>query len=142
MKPDDTRKDKIRALALEGRATTEIGKTLGLPESTVRYYTVKLLAEGAIPPAALRKKNTYATREQRRRIAQKYRMSYGVRYGNLSDLVGSLLPKQVDWLLAQVPVDGSLIDVLRGVVNDAYAEEIEQRQNPPAPSRAGPHAKD
>lgn len=135
MKPNDTRKEKIRALALEGRAITEMGKTLGLPESTVIYYLVKLLAEGAIPPAALRKKNAYTPREQRRRIAQKYRMSYGVRYGHLSDLVGSLPPKQVDWLLAQVPVDGSLIDVLRGVVNDAYAEEFEQRQNPQTQER-------
>lgn len=126
MKPDDTRKEKIHALALEGMTMSKIAETLEIPESTVRYHITKLLEEGAIPPAAERKKNKDASRSQRRWLASKYRMSYGVRYGNLSDLVGSLPPKQVDWLLAQVPVDGSLIDVLRGMVNDAYAEEIEQ----------------
>lgn len=50
-----------------------------------------------------------------------------IRTGSAKELAGLLTDDEFGWLLNQVPKGGSLMLAISGLVSDAYAEDVEDK---------------
>ena len=110
---------EIQALAAEGLKASIIADRVGLKVGAVRKRISRLISEGKLPRAANRNGRASSGLHSYGQVYYRY----GATFGRISYLLESLPPKQAEWLLAQVPEGGKVIDVLRGIVTDAYFEE-------------------
>jgi predicted ArsR family transcriptional regulator len=116
--------DRLVALALEGCSRAEIAEQMGLPVGTVTTRMGRLMRDGLIPKATLRK-----NRHVYRRTAEGIRSEYGKRLGWIVQIMVGLTQEQTQWLMDQVPEGGQVADALRGIVVDAYFDHLEGSEN-------------
>jgi predicted ArsR family transcriptional regulator len=117
-KADNT---QVLALAKEGRRAAEIAAVTGLKATAVRSRISRLMAEGALPRVARRNGSATTLAYTYGRVYYQY----GTTLGRIGHLIATTPPEQVTWLLDQIPEGGQLIDVLRGLIADAYMDEVE-----------------
>lgn len=110
---------KIKVLAMEGRTALEIAIRVGFSRRTVSYRLGKLMREGAIPQAKLRRVATLNGNYALRRLREKT----GIKSGVMADIMGMLTDKEIGWVVKNVPLDSTLATFLAMLVRDAVAEE-------------------
>ena len=104
---------------MEGRTALEIAIRVGFSRRTVSYRLGKLMREGAIPQAKLRRVATLNGNYALRRLREKT----GIKSGVMADIMGMLTDKEIGWVVRNVPLDSTLATFLAMLVRDAVAEE-------------------
>lgn len=116
-KADNT---QVLALAKDGMRAAEIAAITGLKTTAVRSRISRLMAAGALPRVARRNGSAATMAYTYGRVYYQY----GTTLGRIGQLIATTPPEQVTWLLNQIPEGGQLIDVLRGLIADAYMDEV------------------
>jgi predicted ArsR family transcriptional regulator len=111
----------VLALTLKGKTIRDISDRLGLPFQRTKTHVNALLRQGLIPSAVTRKNACRFTEAELFLRNESTRRQ--VRYGQIIDILLGLHVNQINWLLDQIPKNGSLSDVLRAIIVDAYEEE-------------------
>jgi hypothetical protein len=106
---------------MRGLSIREIADTLDISYDRASNHISHMMNHGLIPPAAQRK--TLAKYGENETLLRNERMRRGIRYGNVTEVLRGMTPEQFLWLLDQVPKSGTLADIMRGIIVDAYEEE-------------------
>jgi hypothetical protein len=114
-------REAVRREAMRGLSIREIADTLDIPYDRASNHISHMMNHGLIPPAAQRK--TLAKYGENETLLRNERMRRGIRYGNVTEVLRGMTPEQFLWLLDQVPKSGTLADIMRGIIVDAYEEE-------------------
>lgn len=114
-------REAVRRVAMRGLSIREIADVLDIEYVRAKNHVTMLFNDGKIPPAAQRK--TLAKYGDNEALLRNARMKRGIRYGNVVEVLRGLTPAQFLWLLDAVPKGGTLADIMRGIIVDAYEEE-------------------
>ena len=119
LRPEE--REAVRREAMRGLSIREIADTLDIPYDRASNHISRMMNHGLIPPAAQRK--TLAKYGENETFLRNERMRRGIRYGNVVDVLRGMTSEQFLWLLDQVPKGGTLADIMRGIIVDAFQEE-------------------
>ena len=117
-------REAVRQLALKGMSIREIALALEISYDRSKNHVTALFNAGVIPPAAQRKRIGRDEGQDAALNAERVRRQ--VRYGTMLEVMRGLDMKQVVWLLDQVPKGGTVADIMRALIVDAYDEEMEK----------------
>ena len=117
-------REAVRQLAMKGMSIREAAIELGITYVRAKNHYTQLLNNGQMPTAVIRKRA--ATGRLSKATLDNERVRRKIRFGSMIELMQGLSMEQVNWLLDQVPKGGSMSDALRGIVVDAYNEEMEK----------------
>lgn len=121
-RPDE--REAVRQLALKGMSIREIALALEISYDRSKNHITMLFNAGVIPPAAQRKRLGRDEGQDAALNAERVRRQ--VRYGSMLEVLRGLDMKQVGWVLDQVPKGGTVADIMRALIVDAYEEEMEK----------------
>ena len=119
-KPNLTMRHLVREQALKGLSHRQIAEALGCNRTTVAHYMLKMLRDGEIPPAVVRKTIVSTPQDTRLTVLKR---KYGIKLGTMTELMKSLPTEQMQWLFEQTPPGGEVADIIRAIIVDAYEEE-------------------
>lgn len=118
---DDSRRAAVKGLALQGLTLAQISRELDIAFGSAQYFTRSLMLAGEVPAAMARKDRvTELTSMQQ---VELLRRREGLRAGTMSQLLLHLSLEHVNWLIRQVPKGGTVADVIRACVVDAFEGE-------------------
>jgi len=95
-------------LALDGLSTRAIAEKLGIGRKTVSAKMYTMRRQGAIPSSR--------TSDDK----------YETRYGTVRAILDGMDRDAQQWVLAQTPTDGTVGDVIRSILVDAYFEDLDE----------------
>ncbi len=110
-----TKQQQVASLAAEGQNIGEIAKALFLSENTVKVMAHRMRKAGY--PVNFPRRARLLGRVST--MVDRPDLDAG---GAISGLVCSLEDEVALWLVNTVPIGGTIADVLRGIVVDAYQE--------------------
>lgn len=113
-------REAVRRVAMRGLSIREIADVLDIEYVRAKNHVTMLFNDGKIPPAAQRK--TLAKYGGNEALLRNARMKRGIRYGSITEVLRGMTPEQFLWVLDQVPKGGTLADIMRGIIVDAYLE--------------------
>lgn len=111
----------VLELAMKGMSIREIALALEISYDRSKNHVTMLVNAGIIPPAAQRKRLGRDEGTDAALNAERVRRQ--VRYGSMLEVMRGLDMKQAVWLLDQVPKGGTVADLMRSLIVDAYFEE-------------------
>lgn len=114
-------REAVRRVVMRGLSIRETADTLDIPYARASNHILHLMNHGIIPPAAQRK--TLAKYGENETLLRNERVRRGIRYGSITEVLRGMTPEQFLWVLDQVPKGGTLADIMRGIIVDAYEEE-------------------
>ena len=115
---------KVKTLALLGMTRDQIAAEAGITYWSVNYYLHILEKIGEIPRS--RERRGLPTVADEKTARDRARMKYGAKFGTMGSFAASLTDDQLRWLASQVPQGGTFADVLRGIVTDAYHDDLDR----------------
>ena len=115
-------REAVKSLATQGLTIQQMADRLGISFARVNHYRGLLMNAGEIKPAAARKPRQVIAGEQARSQAGK--MSVRLKHGTMGQLVKQMPPEHVAWLTTQIPDGGTLADVIRACIVDAYEDDL------------------
>jgi orotate phosphoribosyltransferase-like protein len=118
---DDSRRAAVKGLALQGLTLAQISRELDIAFGSAQYFTRSLMLAGEVPAAMARKDGAAALTSMQH--VELLRRREGLRAGTMSQLLRHLSMEHVNWLIRQVPKGGTVADVIRACVVDAFEGE-------------------
>ena len=118
---DDSRRAAVKGLALQGLTLAQISRELDIAFGSAQYFTRSLMLDGEEPAAMARKVGAAALTSMQH--VELLRRREGLRAGTMSQLLRHLSMEHVNWLIRQVPKGGTVADVIRACVVDAFEGE-------------------
>lgn len=115
---DDNRRAAVKELALQGLTLAQISRTLDIAFGSAQYFTRSLMLAGEVPAAMARKDGVTALTSMQH--VELLRRREGLRASTMSQLLRHLSMEHVNWLIRQVPKGGTVADVIRACVVDAF----------------------
>jgi transposase len=114
-RPDPWPLEEVARMSKEGMGNGEIAAALGTDRSTIGRWKHEARRKGMLPRFVPTGGYTTAQSEIRRKLR--------ARLGSMAMILDGMTDDQMRWLLRLVPEDGTLADVIRGMVIDVYHEE-------------------
>jgi hypothetical protein len=115
---DNGRRAAVKGLALQGLTLAQISRKLDIAFGSAQYFTRTLMLAGELPAATARKDG--ATELTSLQYVEMFRRREGLRAGSMSQLLQHLSIEHANWLIRQVPKGGTIADVIRSCVVDAF----------------------
>ena len=112
---------KIKDLAMRGLTIRQIATAVPTTYEKAKHHICTLYRMREIPEAATRRK--FGDKNPKTRAFAMARYQHGVRIGSMNDLLSDLSPEALEWLLRQTPKGGTVADIVRSLIVDAYLEE-------------------
>ena len=100
--------DEFIRLALEGLSPRRIADQLGITQKAVNAKMYVMRRQGTMPSSR--------TSDDK----------YEARYGTVRAILDGMDRDAQQWVLAQTPTDGTVGDVIRSILVDAYFEDIDE----------------
>ena len=114
--------DRLVELANNGLSAHEIAAEIGMGVGHVRNLLGGLTASGKIPRVLERR----GVPEKSTHRVARLRYAHGKPFGTVGQMVDGMPVAHVNWMMDQVPAGGSVADLLRALVADAYAEATQR----------------
>lgn len=114
-------RNAVRELAMKGATIRQIGEALKMDYQKAKYHVCTLYQKREIPDATIRRR--LGDGNPKTRAVAMARHRHGVKIGSMSDILSDLSPEALDWLLRQTPKGGTVADIMRSLIVDAYLEE-------------------
>lgn len=109
--------DRFIELHNQGWKAADIAKEVGTSKEAIYQMTYRLRGSRVIPPA-----------EQATGLSakvSKFRRKTGRKLGTIGQIIDPMDEKILHWLASQTPEGGSITEMIRAIIIDAYYEENE-----------------
>ncbi len=113
----------IEELARQGLTIREIAEHVGMNRHTVGGHISKMVLDGTLPPASDRKFASRTTKRGPGVIVNHMAQRYGLKVGNLGQILTALTTDQIEWLGRTVPEGLTLAQFCAAVLRDLHDEE-------------------
>ncbi len=112
---------RIKEMSMGGMSAQAVSDALGVKYGSVAYHIRVMMARGDMPNVRVRRTRTSDPSPTVR--LQSLRDRYEVRLGSIKEVILKLPEEKQEWLVRQAPKGGTVADVIRAIIIDAYEEE-------------------